>query len=571
MSRRPGTRRVRAVVPIVGVLVVLVAGSCSGDGTPPGADGDRPPNASIDTVRFVDVATEVGVDFHHGAFRFGATGDPFSMMGGGVCWIDVDADGWLDLFTVNTWTSGEWGRWRVQGALPTTHLYHNDRGRFRDVSDEWGAALEVRGSGCVAADLDRDGYTDLYVTTERENVLLWNDGGDHFVTDDGTAGVDAYGWHAGAAVGDVNGDGWQDLFVAGYADLTRPVTGATKGFPNPFSPEPDLLYLNQGAQPGQRPTFVEVASAVGIEHDRVDYGLGATWADVDRDGDLDLYVANDTQPNRLYVNEPDTGAHGFRLTDRGADANVDDDEAGMGIAVGDYDGDGRSDIVVTNLTGQGHAAFRSVAGGDPWAFEPALAAMGLPDLGQERTGWGVTWADIDLDGDLDLLVAHGAIPVRDPDADRDQLEVFENRTVQGQLGRFADVTSLVGLVDSGRFLARGLAAADYDNDGDVDIAVGTIGGRLALLRNTGAGGHWLEVAPSPSTPGTIVAVTTAAGIRWETELHAGSSYLSSEDPRTHVGLGADDTPVTVEVSWPDGSGAVRSDVESDQVVVVRPD
>ena len=197
-----------------------------------GADVDRPA-AAVDGARcsFVDVAAEVGLDFRHGAFQWGTTGDPNAMMGGGVCWIDVDDDGWLDLFVVNTWSNGEWGRWREEGALPSTRLFRNDRGRFTDVTDEWGAGLEVRGNGCVAADLDLDGHTDLYVTTERENVLLWNEDGDRFEVDDGAAGVDTYGWQAGAAVGDVNDDGWPDLFVAGYADLNHPVDGADPGVP----------------------------------------------------------------------------------------------------------------------------------------------------------------------------------------------------------------------------------------------------------------------------------------------------------------------------------------------------
>ena len=556
---------------LVALVGAVACGSDSPRGPVEGADVDRPAEASLETVRFDDVASAAGLDHRHGAFRFGATGDPFAMMGGGMCWIDADADGWLDLVVVDTWTDGEWGRWREEGGLPTTTLHRNVRGTFTDAGAEFGVELEVRGSGCVAADLDRDGFTDLYVTTERENVLLWNDGGRRFVADDGRAGVDAYGWHAGAAVGDVNGDGWPDLFVAGYADLNRPVPGATLGFPNPFEPEPDLLYLSTGAEPGERPTFVDVAAEAGIEADRVDYGLGAVWTDVDLDGDLDLYVANDTQPNRLYVNEPADAGLGFRLVDRAPDAGVDDTEAGMGVAAGDYDLDGRSDLVVTNLARQGHGAFRSVDGDQPWSFEPALDSMDLPDLGQERTGWGTTWVDVDLDGDLDLLVANGAIPVGDLAADRDQLELFRNLTAEGERGRFVEATELVGLDGDGVLLGRGLAAADYDNDGDPDLAVGTIGGQVALLRNSGAGGHWLTVEPEPSVPGTRVIVTGVDGVEHQREILAGSSYLSSEDPRLHVGLGADDRAVTVQVVWPDGRQARLGDVEPDRLIRVEPD
>jgi hypothetical protein len=196
--------------------------------------------------------------------------------------------------------------------------------------------------------------------------------------------------------------------------------------------------------------------------------------------------------------------------------------------------------------------------------------MRLVDLGRGRTGWGATWADLDLDADLDLVVAHGALPVQDLVDDREQLQAFENLTAAGQRGAFTEVTDGVGLDVSGLHLARGLAAADYDNDGDVDVAVGTIGSPLALLRNTGAGGHSLIVAPEPATPGTIVAVTTADGATVERELIAGSSYLSSEDPRAHIGLGENDV-ATVRVTWPDGRQTVRSDVDADRVVTVEPD
>ena len=552
----------------------MVAAACSwgGEATAEGADVDRPAIASMETVQFTDVAEEVGLDFRHGAFRWDTTGDPNAMMGGGLCWIDADGDGWLDLFVVNTWSEGEWGRWRQEGALPSTRLYHNDRGRFTDVTDEVGAGLEVRGNGCVAADLDRDGHTDLYVTTERENVLLWNEEGDRFVADDGAAGVDTSGWQAGAAVGDVNADGWPDLFVAGYADLNRQVTGTEKGFPNTFEAEPDLLFLSEGpAADGQRPTFVDVAADAGIEAEQIDYGLGALFSDVDRDGDLDLYVANDTHPNRLYVTtlDPDSPL-GFTLVEQGVAAGVADENAGMGVASGDYDEDGRPDLAVTNMARQGHAVFRSTGGEDPPTFTFSLNEMRLVDLGRGRTGWGTTWADLDLDTDLDLVVAHGSIPVQDLVDDREQLQAFENLTAGGQRGAFTEITSAVGLEQSGLHLGRGLAAADYDNDGDVDLAVATIGSPLALLRNTGAGGHSLVVAPEPIVPGTIVSVTTADGTTVERELFAGSSYLSSEDPRAHVGLG-EESLATVRVTWPDGSEAVLADVDADQILTVEPD
>ncbi len=355
---RPARLRATRVVALL-ALYALTGASC-GSGSAEGADVDRPGTPGTELVRFENVAADVGLDFRHSAFRWDTSPDPGAMMGGGVCWIDYDDDGWMDLFVVDTWSNGEWGRWRKRGALPSSRLFRNEHGRFTDVTEDTGSAVETRGNGCVAADLDLDGHTDLYVTTERDNVLLWNTG-DGFVPDDGAAGVSAYGWHAGAAVGDVNADGWPDLFVAGYADLNRPVAGATKGFPNPFEPEPDLLYLNKGPADGGRVTFGDITGGAGIEPDGAEYGLGAVVTDVDLDGDLDLYVANDTQPNRLYVNETTSGGRpsDVRFVDTGVSAGVDDPNAGMGVASGDASGDGRPDLVVTNLGDQRHGVFFS--------------------------------------------------------------------------------------------------------------------------------------------------------------------------------------------------------------------
>jgi len=553
---------------------LLVASGCASNSADvaAGADVDRPPTASMNLVGFEDVAAEVGLEFRHGAFQFGTDPDPAAMMGGGICWIDYDRDGWLDLYATNTWSNGEWGEWRGAGGLPSGQLFRNEAGSFADVTDATATGLETRANGCVAADLDLDGWTDLYVTTERENVLLWNDGGDRFVADADASGVDAFGWHSGAAVGDVDGNGWPDLFVAGYTDLNRPVAGTSKGFPNTSEPEPDLLFLSDGTPESGagRIRFREVAAEVGIEPDGPDYGLGAVLSDLDDDGDLDLYVANDTTPNDLYENRSADGDSGFRFVEVGVDAGVGDDGAGMGVASGDGNGDGRSDLVVTNQLTERHVLWWNESDRNGLSFDDARPSIGLPDLGEGSTGWGAVWADVDLDTDLDLFFAHGAIPIRDLAADAEPALLLENRSGAGSDPGFTDVSAAVGLERLGPILARGAAAADYDNDGDVDIALGTIGGDLVLLRNVGAGGHWIEVATQAPAPGARVTVTLDDGTRLVRELQAGSSYLSSEDPRAHFGLGSADRVAELTVRWPNGQVTTLADVGADQVVRVDP-
>ena len=399
----------------------------------PAAERRRPRGLDL-----ADVARHVGLDFRHGAFRFETSPDPVAMMGGGVCWLDFDGDGWLDLYAVNSYSIAvDVARWKERGGLPRSALYRNDKGRFVDVSRGSGADLELRGSGCVAADFDMDGRTDLYVTAAGYDALLWNEGNGRFVEGARAAGIDTYGWHTAATVGDVNADGRPDLFVAGYADLNAPVPGGAGGFPSTYAGVRDRLYLNVGLDADGRSRFREVTDEAGIETSAVEHGLGAAFTDVNGDGRLDLYVANDLDPNRLYLNVAAAGELGFRFEERGRAAGVDDRNAGMGVAAADASGDGRPDLFVTNSHRQLHGVFRSRGPGAAFAdARPDFA----PAFDTSLAGWGATWADLDHDASLDLVYANGAIPVTDLAMDAEPITVLA-----GADGEAVDVSAGVGL------------------------------------------------------------------------------------------------------------------------------
>ncbi len=568
MSAAYRTLRLGALVLVTGTLA-----GCSSGG--PG-ETTLPPPREPGSTRLVDVAEDVGVDFRHGSFRFGPAPDVVAMMGTGLCWLDANGDDRLDLFVVNSYADSEATRLRDDGGLPTTALYRNDGESFTEVGEASGAAYAVKGSGCVAADLDTDGDTDLYVTTARDNLLLWNDGAGHFREGARAAGVAAYGWTTGTAVGDVNGDGLQDVFVAGYADLNNRVPGAPGGFPSTFLGVRDQLFLNEGPGSGEHATFREVGVEAGLEVTGLAHGLGTVLSDVDGDADLDLYVANDTEPNRLYRNvawpggaDADPSGLGFRFEELAASAGVADANAGMGVGVGDYDGSGGVDLLVTNLREQGHAVYRNTTGvGATPSFVDERDIVGV-DL-TTSSGWGASWADLDLDTDLDAVLVDGHVPVRDLAEDAEEPQAFENLTAQGDLARFTDWSDGTGIADLGPLNARGSAVADYDDDGDLDVAVAVVGGQLVLLENRGEGGRWLEVELGRFAPGAEVTVELPGGRRQVRESQAGSSYLSSEGPRLHFGLGDATSVEAVEVRWPGGATTRLENVAPNQVLRVAP-
>ena len=508
-------------------------------------------------VQFVEVAAEVGIAFRH---QNGAEGQKYPMetMGPGAAFFDCDGDGWLDLYFVNSAGLGA--------------LYRNTGpGRFADATAQAGAANSGYGLGCAAADYDSDGDTDLYITAYGPNILYRNEGKGRFA--DATAQAGAAGpelvnpaMSTGAAFADYDLDGDLDFFVANYAkfrpEIHQPCirSGGIAVYcgPEAFEPQRDVLYRNEGDA-----TFADVTAAAGLLPDAAKE-LGAFFIDYDADGDLDLYAAGDRTPNLLYRND------GGRFAEIGALAGVAYNDAGkplagMGVDVGDYDGDGRFDFFVTNYQWETNSLYRNLGNGF-FADVTFQAGLGVPSL--QFLAWGTLFIDYDNDGDRDLFVANGHlddnIHLFDDVTYAQQNQLFRN---QGQ-GRFADVSNQVGPGLRLQQVSRGAAMGDYDNDGDLDIAVANNNQAAVLLRNDGGNAQrYLSLRLVGDSIGAEVRVTAGDWVRWDV-VRAGSSYMSQSALRPFFGLGDRTRVDEVEIRWPSGAVSRLQDLAADQLLTV---
>ena len=495
--------------------------------------------------------------------------------GAGVAFLDYDRDGRLDVYLPNGWRLE--GRRIVERGRHALYRGRPD-GTFEDRTEEAGVAGEGEwGAGVAAADYDGDGWTDLLVTNFGRNLLYRNLRDGRFENVAAAAGVASPGWNTAASFFDADADGDLDLYVATYIDCTLDDVlaavatldwkGLEKVATGPFGLEGarDRFFRQEGGR------FVEATADAGLEDRARGYGFAVRAADFDEDGDLDLYVANDSDANYLYRND---GAGRFQEIGVWAGCGLDANgaaQASMGIAVGDTTGTGSEDIVVTNFSEDFNTLYRNLGGG---LFEDVSETSGVGPATYRHLSWGIALADFDSDGDLDLAIANGHIyPQIDRHADILGTYAQRNTLLENRGGAFREVTDDAGPGFQVAAPSRGLAVGDYDNDGDLDILIGRLDLPPALLRNDTPGGAWLTVVlearnGGPPPIGSQVLVR-AGGRTLRRDVASSDSYASSHDPRLHFGLGNAERAETVEVRWPGGPRTVLRDVPARQFLTVR--
>jgi enediyne biosynthesis protein E4 len=542
------------------------------------ARASAPTSASVPL--FSDLTTESGLTFTHDN---GATGHFYmpEMMGAGVALFDYDKDGDLDVYLVQ-------GAPIDEGARPATgnRLFRNDGvvngvPHFTDVTARAGVGMKGVGMGVAVGDVENDGWLDLYVTAFGSNVLYRNRGDGTFEDVTAHAHVDDQRWTTSAAFIDYDRDGDQDLFLANYVAFTTAGNKVCTDHagardycpPGAYAPVPTRLFRNDAGG-----TFTDVTDSSGVSR-AYGAGLGVAIGDLDGDGWPDVYVANDAAPNQLWINRHDGTFEDRGLLSGTALNALGRPEGSMGIALGDADNDGDEDLFVTNIIGESHVLYLNDGTGN---FEDARTKSGLGAATAGMTGFGTGWIDYDNDGRLDLFLTNGAVNIIEAERGekapyRQRSQLFHN---EGG-GRFREVTGEAGPFFERLLVGRGVAFGDLDNDGDVDMVVTTNNGPAVLLLNQtntpgtapNPGHHWIEVAllsqdaRRPVTGARVGIVREGLATLWR-RARLDGSYLSASDGRVHVGLGDASRVDRVLVDWPDGAKESFAAVEADRLVTL---
>jgi hypothetical protein len=563
----------RFSVPAFGAVAACLLGSCGEPGAAPSRKGVT--TASTQPV-FVDAAKSAGLE--RTLYCGGADKDHIlESVGTGCAFFDYDADGHLDIYLVNAWALDETpSRVRHKGR---NALYHNrGDGRFEDVTQQAGVADESWGCGVCAADYDNDGRVDLFVTNFGPDRLYRNRGDGTFEQVAEKAGVADPGWGSGAAFFDADRDGDLDLYVASYLEATIDEVLAArrtilwrekvKVLAGPFGLRGgrDRFYRNRGDG-----TFVDATDEVGMTDTAESYGLGVLASDLDNDGDIDVFVANDSNPNFLYRNNGDGTFSEVGAWSGAAVNGHGSAQAGMGVDAADLDGDGLQEIFLTTFAQDSATLFRNE--GD-LLFNDVSAAHGLKAVTHEALKWGCAFFDFDLDADVDLIIANGHIYPQ-VDAAPELRESYRQRPIllRNDGGRLKDVSREAGPGLQCAISARGLATGDHDNDGDVDLLITGIDTPPLLLRNdTPRTGHWLKLRllNRHGSPAIGALARVATGTRTQMrELRSGTSYQSQNALELHFGLAKATRADRIEVRWPDGQRSTHRNVPADQTVSLR--
>jgi hypothetical protein len=532
-------------------IIIVVAAAVAISARP--SRGQRPSNPDAPVV-FVEVPPGASkITWVHDNGRSEAHHLPETCGGGGL-FFDFDNDGWMDIYLVN---SGPSDFYSPKTPLKNA-LYHNNHdGTFTDVTEKAGVGCGQMGNfgmGAAAADYDGDGWVDLYVTNYGHNVLFHNNGNGTFADVTDKAGVAAPNWSTCATWFDYDNDGKLDLFVSSFVQYSA--TGISCGdnrigrryycVPRVFKPRASFLFHNDG-----NGKFTDVSKESGIAAS-LGKSFGAVATDINNDGLMDLFVANDTVANFCFLNKGKGKFEEIGLSSGVAYSDSGSPRSGMGVDAADYDGDGWQDLFVANIDQELFSLYQN---------QKDLTFIDKPgEIGQATrllSGWGLKFFDYDNDGDPDLILCNGhpddMVEVQSLKVKyKEPLLMFENVE-----GRFKNVSATSGAVFTKDFPARGLAVGDYDNDGDLDVLIINNGEAPLLLRNEGGNrNNWLglQLVATRSNPGAVGAIISwvAGGVKRSRLKTSGGSYLSSHDPREVLGVGKTTKIDSVEIKWPSG-------------------